>query len=199
MSVSLSKNQTVSLAKSVKSALTSVSFGLGWDAAKAKPSGFFSKLFNSASTPDSIDLDASCVMLNRSGSVVDTVWFRQLNSICNAVRHSGDNLTGEGEGDDETITVDLHKLPSEVEYLVLTVNSFRLQTFDAVDNAYCRVIDNNTNQEIARYSISEKGQHTGLIVASITRKGGSWDFKALGVTTQAQTVNSMMPQIQASL
>lgn len=195
--VNLTKNQSVSLAKSVKASLTNLSFGLGWDAAKPK-SGLFSKLFG-ASDSGAIDLDASCALLNSAKDVLDIVWFRQLTSKCAAVKHSGDNLTGEGEGDDETISVNLQRLSTDVEYIVLTVNSFRNQTFNAVDNAYCRVIDDSTNQEIARFSLSEKGPHTGIIVAALTRNGGAWDFKALGDATNANMVKNMIDEIKASL
>ena len=125
--VSLSKNQTISLAKS-SSKISQIQFGLGWDPAKKK--GFLGGLFGGGN--DSIDLDASCVMLDRQGKELDTVWFRQLRSEDGSVHHTGDNLTGEGDGDDEVIKADLSRLPSDVEYLVLTVNSFRGQTFNEV-------------------------------------------------------------------
>ncbi|CAK9885518.1 MAG: Stress response protein SCP2 [Candidatus Erwinia impunctatus] len=129
--VSLSKNQTVSLSK-VSSALSQLHFGLGWDPAKKKK-GFFGGLFGGS---DDIDLDANCILMDKSGRRIDTIWFCQLKSTCGSVVHSGDNLTGEGDGDDEIINVDLTRLPSDVEYLAFTVNSFRGQTFNDVDNAF---------------------------------------------------------------
>ncbi len=119
--ISLSKNQTISLAKE-SSALSRVQFGLGWDPVKKKK--FSGWLFGGGSASDSIDLDASCVMLSQAGKPVDTVSFRHLTSKCRSVQHTGDNLTGEGDGDDEVINVDLSRLPAEVEYLAFTVNSF---------------------------------------------------------------------------
>lgn len=191
MSVSLEKRQTVSLAKQ-GSSLTSVKIGLGWDPVKKKG------LFGMFGGSDSIDLDASCVLLDASGSVVDTVWFRNLKSNCGSVQHSGDNLTGEGDGDDEVITVDLTRLPAKVEYLAVTVNSFRGQTFDEVDNAFCRIID-QSNKELAIYKLNEKGSHTGVLISSLKRNGGAWDFTARGLACRGRMVNDMLPQITAEI
>ena len=133
--VSLSKNQTVSLSKQ-STALSQLQFGLGWDPVKKK--GLFGSIFGGN---DSIDLDAGCVLLDAAGNKIDTIWFRKLKSSCGSVVHSGDNLTGEGDGDDEIIHVNLLKLPANVEYLAFTVNSFRGQSFNDVDNAFCRVVE----------------------------------------------------------
>lgn len=190
--VSLSKNQTVSLAK--KSAgLSAVSFGLGWDA--AKPKGLFGAIFGGGG---SIDLDASCVMLDDRGNKVDTVWFRKLKSGCGSVVHSGDNRTGEGDGDDEVIKVDLAKLPQNVEFLVITVNSFCGQTFNQVDNAFCRAVD-QSNKEIARYNLTEQGAHTGVVIASLSRNGGQWDFTAHGMASVGRTIDDMTSDIKSAI
>jgi stress response protein SCP2 len=129
----------------------------------------------------SIDLDASALLFNAGGQVVDTVWFRQLVSKDGALRHSGDNLTGDGDGDDEAIAVDLRKLAANVETIVLTVNSFRGQTFDKVENAFGQVVDNASGRELARFDISDSGPHTGIILASLKRENGEWTFKALAL------------------
>ncbi|MBW7983096.1 TerD family protein [Enterobacillus tribolii] len=189
--VSLSKNQSVSLAKQSPS-ISRVQFGLGWDAAKKKK-GFLSGLFGGGGN-DSIDLDASCVLLDQSGEPLDVVWFRQLESRCGSVVHTGDNLTGEGDGDDEVIMVDLQRLPANVEYLAFTVNSFRGQTFNDVENAFCRVLD-QSGKEMARYELSEQGAHTGIIISSLRRNGGQWDFTAHGVAARGRIIDEMMPQI----
>mgnify|MGYP003365488816 CR=1 FL=1 len=186
MSVSLSKNQTVSLAKQTDRSLTSVTLGVGWDV--ARPKGFFGALFGGA---DSIDLDASAIIFDAARNPVDTVWFRQLQSRDGSIRHTGDNLTGEGDGDDESILIDLTRLPAAIEHIVLTVNSFRGQTFDKVDNAYGRVVDNTTGRELARFNISDSGAHTGIILASLTRAGGEWTFKAVGQRANGQTVHDL--------
>ncbi|MDU5829005.1 TerD family protein [Mixta calida] len=189
--VSLSKNQTISLAKS-SSKISQIQFGLGWDPAKKK--GFLGGLFGGGN--DSIDLDASCVMLDRQGKELDTVWFRQLRSEDGSVHHTGDNLTGEGDGDDEVIKADLSRLPSDVEYLVLTVNSFRGQTFNEVDNAFCRVVDQQ-GTELARYKLTEQGSHTGVVIASLRRSGGEWNFTAHGQASRGRTIQDMMSDIRS--
>lgn len=185
--VSLTKNQTISLSKA-SPALSQLTFGLGWDPLQAKKKGLFGGLFSGGA--GSIDLDASCILLNKYGNVLDTIWFGQLKSRCGAVVHSGDNLTGEGEGDDEVIRVNLEKLSANVEYLAFTVNSFRGQTFNEVGNAHCRVLDQN-NQELARYQLTEQGSHTGIIIASLSRQNGSWDFTAHGQAAQGRTIEDM--------
>ena len=189
--VSLTKNQTVSLSKQ-SSALNQLHFGLGWDPIKKK--GMFGKLFGGN---DSIDLDAGCVLLDKSGAKIDTVWFRKLKSSCNSVIHSGDNLTGEGDGDDEVIRVDLTRLPAQVEYLAFTVNSFRGQSFNDVENAFCRVVDQN-NKELARYQLNEQGSHTGIVIASLRRNNGEWDFTALGKACSGRTIDDMHNDIVAA-
>lgn len=188
--VSLSKNQTISLAKS-SSEISQIQFGLGWDPAKKK--GLFGKLLGSG---DSIDLDASCVMLDTLGNVIDTVWFRQLKSNDGSIQHSGDNRTGEGDGDDETIIADLSRLPSNVEHLVLTVNSFTGQSFNDVENAFCRVVDQQ-GKELAKYTLTEQGSHTAVIIASLSRSGGEWNFTAHGNASRGRTIQDMIPDIQA--
>lgn len=191
MAISLQKNSTVSLSKEAGPAgLVSIALGVGWDVAKS--GGFFSRLTGGGN--DSIDLDASCIAFDGANNVVDTVWFQQLVSRDGSIRHSGDNLTGEGEGDDETIAINLGTLPGIIETLVLTVNSFRGQTFDKVANAYGRVVDLKTNRELARYDISDSGGHTGIILASLKRSGGEWQFKALGERTGGRHVQQLIDE-----
>ena len=191
--VSLSKNQTVSLSKQT-STLNKLHFGLGWDPIKKK--GFMGKLFGGGS--DSIDLDASCILLDQSGNQIDTIWFRKLNSSCGSVVHSGDNRTGEGDGDDEVINVDLTRLPAQVEYLAFTVNSFQGQTFNEVENAFCRVVD-QAGKELARYQLAEQGNHTGIVIASLHRNGGLWDFTAHGRPSAGRTIEAMQNDIVAAV
>lgn len=190
--VSLTKNQTVSLSKQ-SSALSQLQFGLGWDPIKKK--GLFGGLFSGS---DSIDLDAGCVLLDSSGNTIDTIWFRKLTSSCGSVVHSGDNLTGEGDGDDEVITVNLTRLPSNVEYLAFTVNSFRGQTFNDVENAFCRVVD-QSGKELARYKLTEQGSHTGIVISSLRRNGGNWDFTAHGHACRGRTIDDMHTDIVATV
>lgn len=190
--VSLTKNQTVSLSKQ-SSALSQLQFGLGWDPIKKK--GLFGGLFSGG---DSIDLDAGCVLMDSSGNTIDTIWFRKLTSSCGSVVHSGDNLTGEGDGDDEVITVNLTRLPSNVEYLAFTVNSFRGQTFNDVENAFCRVVD-QSGKELARYKLTEQGSHTGIVISSLRRNAGNWDFTAHGHACRGRTIDDMHTDIVATV
>ncbi|VWB80139.1 tellurium resistance protein TerZ [Burkholderia lata] len=188
MALTLSKNQSISLEKTAGRGLTSISLGLGWDPVKS--GGFFSKMLGGGS--NDIDLDASCILLDGDMKSVDLVWFRQLESRDGAIEHSGDNLTGEGDGDDETIHVDLQRLSGTIQYLVFTVNSFRGQTFDQVENAYCRILDDSKNQELARFNLAEKGRHTGVVMASLSRGGGGWEFKAIGQSTHGRTADDLV-------
>lgn len=190
--VSLTKNQTVSLSKQ-SSALSQLQFGLGWDPIKKK--GLFGGLFSGS---DSIDLDAGCVLMDSTGNTIDTIWFRKLTSSCGSVVHSGDNLTGEGDGDDEVITVNLTRLPANVEYLAFTVNSFRGQTFNDVENAFCRVVD-QSGKELARYKLTEQGSHTGTVISSLRRNGGNWDFTAHGHACRGRTIDDMHTDIVATV
>ncbi len=186
MAVSLSKGQKIDLMKQAPG-LTRVRMGLGWD--PIKKGGLLGKLFGGGS--DAIDLDASCLMYDDSRQLVDTVWFRQLKSADGSINHSGDNLTGEGDGDDETIAVDLGRLPARISALVFTVNSFRGQTFNEVENAACRLVDESSGAEIARFDLREKGAHTGVIMAVLSRNGGTWTMKAIGKPAGGRTANEM--------
>jgi tellurium resistance protein TerZ len=191
--VNLQKGQAVRLEKSGGGTLTRVTMGLGWDVRQKK--GMFGFLSGGG---DAIDLDASCLLF-AGRQLVDQVWFRQLQSKDGSVRHSGDNLTGAGDGDDETITVDLAGLPASVDALVFTVNSFRGDTFEKIENAFCRLVDASSGQEIARYDLSGSGSHTGQVMAQVVKRGGGWEMKALGERTTGRTFHDMMGQITAAL
>ncbi|HBO6963451.1 TPA: TerD family protein [Pseudomonas aeruginosa] len=186
MALTLTKNQSISLAKTAGSSLTQVSMGLGWDPVKSK--GLLGKLLGGGGE---IDLDASCLLLDGNKDPIDVVWFRQLASKDGSIKHSGDNRTGEGSGDDETIHVDLTRLPASVQYLMFTVNSFTGQTFDKVENAYCRLMNRSNNTELARFNLSQKGSHTGVLMAYLSRKGGDWQLTALGNVASGFTVQEM--------
>nr|WP_250808256.1 TerD family protein [Neorhizobium tomejilense] len=186
MSVSLTKNQTISLSKEAPS-LTNLHIGLGWD--PVKKTGFLGRLTGGS---NEIDLDASVVLVDANKRVLDTVWFRQLKSTDGSVVHSGDNLTGEGDGDDEIIRVDLQRISREVAHLVVTVNSFRGQTFNDVDNAVCRLVDQKTNKEICKYELRDKGSSTGFVMAVVSRDGNGWNARALGVPANGTTVKDLV-------
>ena len=114
-----------------------------------------------------------------------------------SIRHSGDNRTGAGDGDDEVISVDLSRVPPQIKSLIFTVNSFRGQTFEKVQNAFCRLINAQNNQEVARFNLSCQGSHTALIVAKLYRHNGEWKMHAIGDNTNGRTFHDMMPQLVA--
>ena len=186
MAISLSKNQTISLEKEAGTGLKKIRMGLGWD--PVKPSGFFAKLLNSDTA---IDLDASCILLDSARQPLDLVWFRQLKSTDGSIVHSGDNRTGEGDGDDESILVNLEQLPAGVRYLVFTVNSFTGQNFEAVENAYCRIVDELSGKELARFNLSDKGRHTGVVMAYLSRTAAGWDLTAVGTVANGRTAQDL--------
>ncbi|HJQ02966.1 MAG TPA: TerD family protein [Jatrophihabitans sp.] len=192
MTVSLSKGQKVSLEKRGGGTLSRVRMGLGWDAARKK--GLF------GSRRQSIDLDASALLFDATGKLVDQVWFRQLNSRDGSVHHTGDNLTGAGEGDDESIQVDLSRVPATVNTLVFTVNSFTGQNFSQIENAYCRLLDETAGDtEIARYDLSGSGGHTAQIMAKVSRDGAGWSMTALGIPASGRTFHDLLPAMAGHL
>lgn len=195
MGISLQKGQKISLTKEAGGALAKVVMGLGWDAVKKKPGlmGMF------GGGGGEIDLDASCLMFDAQGQLVDTVWFRQLKSQDGCIEHTGDNRTGAGDGDDEQIIVDLSRVPPQVKSLVFTVNSFTGQTFDKVANAYCRIVDASKNAELARYDLSVQGGHTAQIMAKVYRHNDEWKMHAIGENGVGRTFNELMPQITPHL
>ncbi len=198
-SISLVKGQKISLSKD-HAGLAKIFMGLGWD--MAKPSGgkgLFGGLFGGGGSEQNIDLDASCLVFDDQGALLDQIWFSQLKGMNGAIVHTGDNLTGDGDGDDESIKVDLSKLPANVKTLMFTVNSFRGQTFDQVANAFCRVVDDTTNQELARFNLSDSGSHTGLVMAKIYRHQNEWKLHAIGEKTSGRTFHDMMPLIKTLL
>ncbi len=189
MGVSLSKGQRISLAKEGGGTLSQVTMGLGWDVAKAK--GFLGKMTGGGS----IDLDASCLMFDASKNLVDQVWFKQLKSKDGSVVHTGDNLTGAGDGDDESLNVDLGAIPADVASLVFVVNSFTGQSFAKVENAFCRVVDRSTGTELARYDLSSQGDHTAQIMVKLYRHGGDWKLHAIGENTRGRTFKDLVPAV----
>ncbi|MFI0482087.1 TerD family protein [Actinomadura sp. 9N215] len=192
MSISLQKGQKVSLTKPGGGTLTRVRMGLGWDAVAKK--GLFGK-----GKPRNIDLDASCLLFDGSGNLADQVWFRQLRSKDGSVQHTGDNLTGAGEGDDEVINVDLQNVPANVTQLVFTVNSFTGQDFSQIENAFCRLVDETTGQEIARYDLTGAGQHNAQIMAKVSRDGEGWSMTAIGATATGRTFQHLLPAVSTHL
>ncbi len=183
MAVSLQKGQKVSLKKG-DSALKAVMVGLGWDEAPRQAKGLF------ASKPAPIDCDASVIMLNNGKlrKQEDMVYFSVLRHFSGAVTHQGDNLTGEGEGDDEQIFFDLERVPQEYDKMVVVVNIYqakqRKQNFGMIQNAFIRIVDHATNQEMFRFSLTDDmAGMTAMVFGEIYRHNGEWKFTAVGQGT----------------
>jgi tellurium resistance protein TerZ len=177
MGLSLSKGQSLSLTKADGGSLSKVRMGLGWDSAAPVKRGLFSR-----GKAAEVDLDASAIFFDAAGKVLDTVWFQQLNSNDGSTRHTGDNLTGAGDGDDETILVDLTKVSPAVSHIVFVISSYSQQTFDLVENAFSRLVDDSSagTPEVARYQLTDSGPHTAMIMSKVSRDGAGWTFKAVG-------------------
>lgn len=187
MSVSLQKGQKVELKKDTGGALSSVMVGLGWDEAQPEKGGFFKAMF---STTEDIDCDASAILCKsgKFASSTDLVYFGNLRHRTGAVEHMGDNLTGEGEGDDEQIMVNLQQLPAEYDKIIFVVNIFeaasRKQHFGMIRNCYIRICD-DTGKEMCRYNLSENYDNmTAMIFGELYRHNGAWKFNAIGQATQ---------------
>ena len=184
MAVNLQKGQKVNLTKSNGSKLTKLMVGLGWDAAEQPSGGFLSRIFSGSSN---IDCDAS-VFLCKGGKLTDNddiVYFGNLTHRSGAVKHMGDNLTGEGDGDDEQIFVDLAKLPAEYDKLVFVVNIYeavsRKQHFGMIKNAFIRIVDNDTHEELCRFNLSDDYNNMlAMVAGEVYKRGDDWKFSAVG-------------------
>ena len=176
--VSLTKGGSVSLVKNGRALLSSVRMGLGWEPAQRGRD---------------IDLDASVVAYDSRRRELDKVWFMHLHAFNAAIQHAGDNLTGDGAGDDEAITVHLQSLPEQVTGLVFTVNSFSGQRFTEVANAYCRLLDATTGAELVRFDLTHAEPHTGVLMCKLVRMNtGEWVMTALEQYVDAKTVRGMV-------
>jgi tellurium resistance protein TerZ len=138
-------------------------------------------------------------MFDDANNSVDVVWFRQLKSKDGSIVHTGDNRTGDGDGDDEQIIVDLSRIPGNVKSLVFVVNSFTGQNFSEIENATCRILNGNNNQEIAKYNLSCTGAHSAQVMAKVYRNNGEWKMHAIGENASGRTFEQLMPAIVAQL
>lgn len=189
MSISLQKGQKVSLSKD-NAGLAKVIVGLGWDEVKSSSGGgLFSSLFKAQPKP--IDCDASAIML-KNGKFVDQkdlVYYGNLRHKSGTVNHQGDNLTGEGEGDDEQIIIDLSKVPQEYDKIVIVVNIYqavqRNQHFGLIENAFIRLVDSRNNKEMCKYNLTDDySGMTAMIFGEVYRHNGEWKFSAIGQGTK---------------
>ncbi|NMY38733.1 MULTISPECIES: TerD family protein [Pseudomonas] len=173
MALSLSKGGNLSLTKEAPG-MTKVLVGLGWDARSTDGVDF--------------DLDASAFLLKADGKVradSDFIFYNQLKSVDGSVEHTGDNRTGEGDGDDEAIKVDLSKVPADIDKIAFTVTiheaETRRQSFGQVRNAFIRIVNQDSNVEVARYDLAEDAStETAMIFAELYRHGTEWKFRAVG-------------------
>ena len=173
MAVSLSKGGNVSLTKEAPG-MKKISMGLGWDSRATDGAAF--------------DLDASAFLVSEDGKVrsdADFIFYGNKTAADGSVEHTGDNLTGAGDGDDETINIDLDKIAADVKKIVfgVTIHEFeaRKQTFGQVSNSYIRVVNSDNQTEVARYDLSEDASgETAMIFGELYRHGEEWKFKAIG-------------------
>lgn len=173
MAINLSKGQKVELTKGNPS-LKKLIVGLGWDVNQFDGADF--------------DLDASAFLLGENGKVLndqDFVFYGNLAHSSNSVKHLGDNLTGEGDGDDEQLTIDLSLVPQNILRIAFSVTIYdsegRKQNFGQVSNAYIRVVDEMTNNEVIRYDLGEDFSiETAIVVGELYRHNGEWKFNAIG-------------------
>lgn len=181
MAISLTKGQKIDLTKGNPN-LNEVVVGLGWDVASGGGS--------------SIDCDASVLILGDNDKLIDTVYFGSLNSKDRSVQHTGDNLTGAGDGDDEQIKVHLGSVSSSTQKLVFAVNIFqaksRNQDFGKVKNAYIRIMDGKNNEELVRFNLTDdyKGL-TALVTGELYRHGSEWKFNAIGNGTTDDSLSEL--------
>ncbi|MGK5530914.1 TerD family protein [Streptomyces sp. URMC 129] len=194
MSVNLSKGQAISLEKTGGGGLATVRMGLGWQAAQ-KRGGLLRKLMGGGD----IDLDASAVLF-AGEKAEDVVYFGKLSDDAGSVIHTGDNLTGgAGQEDDESIVVMLSRLPQRIDQIVFTVNSFSGQSFTEVERAFCRLLDEETGEELARYTLAGGGDYTAMIMAKVRRQGAGWQMTAIGTPATGRTFQDLLPAITPHL
>lgn len=205
MAINLQKGQTINLDKDAND-LSKVTIGLGWDVKEKKvEGGFFKKMF--AAPPEDFDLDAFAVLLGANGKIMnfgnklvgsDVIFFNNLHHPSGHIWHTGDNLTGDGDGDDEQIIVNLRDMGQHYDKIIFAVNIYqgqqRNQHFGEVENAFVRAVDGR-GQEIARYSLSNDPEYNnmrGMFFAECYRKDGGWKFRAIGESVASDQLGQML-------
>lgn len=197
MSINLVKGQKIDLTKGA-AGLSKIMVGLGWDPVAQKSGGLLGGLFGGGA-PD-IDCDASAIMLDASGKLTNKsnlIYFGNLKSQDNSVIHQGDNLTGDGDGDDEQIMLDLGSISRDIEKIVFVVNIYdcvkRRQDFGMIQNAFIRVVDMGKNSELCKFNLTDNyaGQ-TSLIVGEIYRNANEWKFGAIGQGTNDGSLSDII-------
>lgn len=200
MAINLQKGQRVDLTKG-NPGLSKILVGLGWDPVQSKSGGgLLSSLFGGGGGGANIDCDASVIMLDENGKLknnTDVVYFGNLKSKDGSIQHTGDNLTGDGDGDDEQILIDLSRVPSNIHKLAFIVNIYdcvkRRQHFGMIQNAFIRVVNSSNNQEIIHYNLTDDyNGKTSLVVGEIYRHGSDWKFAAVGTGTNASGLGEVV-------
>lgn len=181
MAINLQKGQKIDLTKG-NAGLKKLFVGLGWDPVKSGGSN--------------IDCDASVIMLDSNGKYVELVYFGNKSNKNKSVVHSGDNLTGAGDGDDETIAVDIPKIPENIDKLIFVVNIYecvsRKQDFGMIQNSYIRIVNGDNNSELAKFSLIDSfAGKTTLIPGEIYRHNGEWKFNAIGQGTDEKSLTEI--------
>jgi stress response protein SCP2 len=199
LAINLQKGQRVDLTKS-NPGLSKIMVGLGWDPVQSGGGGgLFGGLFGGGGASN-VDCDASVIMLGANDKLQsnkDVIYFGNLRSNDGSVQHSGDNLTGDGDGDDEQVMIDLSRVPSNIQKLVFVVNIYdcvkRKQHFGMIKNAFIRVVNPGNNQELLHYNLTDNYSGvTCLVTGEIYRHGNEWKFGAIGSGTNAASLSEVV-------
>lgn len=191
MALDLSKGQQlqqghkISLSKGGGPQINKAFIGAGWDMLPGR---------------QAVDLDLSAAMFDANKGHVDTVWFGDKKNSSSPIYHSGDNLTGAGDGDDEVIALDLSRVPANVQSIVFTITSYRGHTFDQLESAFVRFVDRSSGQDDQKavYKLAQFGRVTALVVARLYRHNGEWKMQAVGAQTNGKTVQELIREIQSA-
>ncbi len=199
LAINLQKGQRVDLTKS-NPGLSKIMVGLGWDPVQSGGGGgLFGGLFGGGGAAN-VDCDASVIMLGANDKLQnnkDVIYFGNLRSNDGSVQHSGDNLTGDGDGDDEQVMIDLSRVPANIQKLVFVVNIYdcvkRKQHFGMLKNAFIRVVNPGNNQELLHYNLTDNYSGlTCLVTGEIYRHGNDWKFAAIGSGTNAASLSEVV-------
>ena len=181
MSINLKKEQKFEFNLVKSEIINQVYMGIGWDP---------------ADEDEEIDLDASCVVLDAENDFIDLIYFGKLLSKDEAIKHLGDNLTGDGEGDDEAINVNLKELNEDAHSIFFTITSYSGQSFEELKNCVARLVNADNGKEMCRYELNSIGDHTAVIMCKLSRQNGGWEFKALGIGTEGESADDLIEEIE---
>lgn len=199
MAINLQKGQRVDLTKG-NPGLSKITVGLGWDPVKTSGGkGLLGGLFGGGGSAN-VDCDASVIMVGENDKIrgnSDIVYFGNLKSSDGSVQHSGDNVTGDGDGDDEKVFVELNRVPAQVHKLVFVVNIYdcvkRKQHFGMIQNAFIRIVNPANSQELIHYNLTDDySGKTSLVVGELYRHGSDWKFAAVGTGTNAAGLSEVV-------